>query len=525
MRADVYVGEVPGDGPDHEPIGHLAVFGQTRRAGKTTTLRTLIARAAAENGADILVFRTGRGEISFPSAHPVPAFFRERVDWRGVEAVLWSFLDEKPQRYRPIIQRACEGARSLADVHARFLREGKKASHGWVADRLQELDYYFREILPWISGRRLSTELRIEQGENVVDMEGWPATVQQLVVGATLDRLMDVGARLRPLIAVLPEAHRFIPSGRRTPAQRPAARITSEGAKLGLYLWIDSQALTGVDQGILRHYALVLQGVQTSDLEIRRICQALEVKPRQVKSLKVGDFLLSSPDGVRAVHVPLSSHDGLRDSTRNQEEPVDAQKEKQYQDRIAELEQRINDLVEDRDRERERAEANAKAAAANAVERIRATAMPDSIREGLKAHGVDLGGDGPDVFPSKGPKDGQSPSLLERERIDLHVARETPNLTVHIREVRIEAKPDSAQGRIAMLIADGFLDKGQKQVEIAKELVARGAPDYRVNGGSRARLYEALLELAGQGFLRRSGPDWKVVLEAKARVRVVREAM
>lgn len=515
MRADVYVGEVPGDGPDHEPIGHLAVFGQTRRAGKTTTLRTLIARAAAENGADILVFRTGRGEISFPSARSVPAFFRERVDWRGVEAVLWSFLDEKPQRYRPIIQRACEGARSLADVHAHFLREGKKASHGWVADRLQELDYYFREILPWISGRRLSTELRIEQGENVVDMEGWPATVQQLVVGATLDRLMDVGARPRPLIAVLPEAHRFIPSGRRTPAQRPAARITSEGAKLGLYLWIDSQALTGVDQGILRHYALVLQGVQTSDLEIRRICQALEAKPRQVKSLKVGDFLLSTPDGVRAVHVPLSSHDGLRNSTRNQEEPVDAQKEKQYQDRIAELEQRITDLVEDRDRERERAEANAKAAAANAVDRVEtAGSMIEVARAIARVPAKDL--ERAIVERADGP--------AERERIDLHVARETPNLTVHVKEVRLEAKPDSAQGRIAMLMADGFLDKGQKQVEIAKELVARGAPDYRVNGGSRARLYEALLELAGQGFLRRSGPDWKVVPEAKARVRVVREA-
>lgn len=522
VSARVWIGLDRRSGEDVcEPIGHLAVFGQTRRAGKTTSLRELVARACAEVDAQALIFRTGTGEIAF-DAYPSTPFFRERLSWQAVESMLWTFLNERPKVYRPIIMKAVRAARSLDEVHRNIVAAGRKSKVGWVVDRTYELDTYFQEILPWLREHELATTVRLARAESVVDLEGWPRTVQQLVVAATLDSLMDAGKRVRPLIVVLPEARTFVPSDSKTPVTRAADRLAREGAKLNLFLWIDSQALTGVDQQVLRNFAIQLQGVQTSDLELSRVSKAFEVPAKEIRSLKVGDFILHTDDGVRTVHVPLVEP--------KEEAKVDEKERKQYEDRIAKLEEGLN-LLETTNAEQaaeihrlktetrsehDRAEANARAAAANAVESIEGrAAVVGALRDLVEDPGrmAALNEDTRKVLAG-----------AERAKADLHVWTETPDLTVHVRVVRLEAKPDSVQGRVAMLIADGFLDRGQKQVEIAKELVARGAPDYRVNGGSRARLYEALLELAGQGFLRRSGPDWKVIPEAKARVRVLREA-
>ncbi len=521
----VYLGDDRENGRVEEPLAHLAIFGQTRRAGKTTSLRELIGIAAATGDVDVLVFRTGRGEIQFPGAHRTGAYFRERVDWRGVESVIWSYLDEKPQRYRPIVQRACEGARSLADVHRNFIREGKKATQGWLADRTQELDYYFREILPWIAVHHLSTSLELSRGVNLADLEGWPLTVQQLVVGATLDRLMEDGTQSRPLIVVLPEAQKFLPSQRRTPAQRAAARYTSEGAKLGLYLWIDSQALTGVDQGILRHFALVLQGVQTSDLEINRVCRALDgVKPMMVRSLKVGDFILSTQDGVRIVHVPLTEPivgKTVKPEVGEPEEHVDEKERANYQSRIDDLDREVAILRDQlrvastrADREHDRAEANAKAAAANAVDRVHASPGVAEIEQMATEAAAD--------------RQARREKALQqaRERVDLNVTYEAPNLTVKTKVVTIEQDDGDMVGRIGILIADGFWNDGPKrQADAGHEFVRRGYGATFSSGGNSVRLSEAFAKMTLWGFFRKEdGGGYALVPEARARIRVKKEA-
>jgi hypothetical protein len=335
---DVWLGEDLATKKEaREQLGHLAVFGLTRRAGKTTTLRTLANRTLQDHNGAVLVFRTGRDDITFPGAYPTTPFFRARLDWHSVESMLWTFLYEKPKVYRPIIMRAVHGAHSLEDVHRAIVDQGEKSKNGWVRDRTYELDEYFQEILPWLKTHSLGTELLLARPLNVVEMEGWPVTVQNLVVAATLEHLLEKTPkrRLVPLVVLLPEARNFVPSDRATPAKLAADHFSREGAKLNLYLWIDSQSLTGVDQLLLRNFALQLQGVQTSDLEIQRICKAFEVKPKAVHSLKVGDFLLRTENGVRTIHVPLVEP--------TKEKIVDDQERKAYEGRIGDLERRLSD--------------------------------------------------------------------------------------------------------------------------------------------------------------------------------------
>lgn len=505
----VYLGETL-EGSVFEPIGHLACFGQTRRAGKTTSLRTLVRRLTESREADALIFRTGRGEIAFPGAALSRPFFRAALDWRSVEAMLWTFLAEKPKVYRPIIMDAVRGARSLEDVHRAIVARGAKSKNGWVADRTKELDAYFQEILPWLKEHEFGYAVDIESGQNLVDLEGWPETVQQLVVASTLDFLMANAARLRrPLILVLPEARTFIPSDRATPVRLAADRVARMGAKLNLFLWVDSQALTGVDQQVLRNFALLLQGVQTSDIEIHRISKAIDgVKPSMVRALRVGDFILHTQDGVRTVHVPLSA------VVKPKVEGVDDKERKTMERRIEDLENsvhnreaRIRALEEDLNTanaekaelvrtladEHRRVEANARAAATNAV-----TAMKRAPHPGAPVEG---GG-----------------SATPDQHTHLEVTTDVPCLVVKEQVVTVRATTDDHRGKLALLVAEGFFDEKRSTGPIGKEYAARGW-GYPTGGNSAQALRAALVEMCAWGFLRNFNGLYSSIPEAKARIR------
>ncbi|HTT74248.1 MAG TPA: hypothetical protein VMG99_08950 [Thermoplasmata archaeon] len=513
----IHLGKALNEGHAYDvlvPLGHLGVFGQTRRAGKTTTLRTLIHELAATSGADALVFRTGRNEIPFPGARHLVPFFRERLDWHNVETMLWTFLGERPKQYRPLLMQSTRGAHALEDVHAKIVALGKKSPSAWVRDRTLELDQYFQEILPWVRGHKLETTLEEPDGVGVVDLEGWPLTVQQLVIAATLDRLMEAHpkGRARPLLVVLPEARRFIPSDSLTPVTRAADFFSSQGAKLNLFLWVDSQALTGVNQQILRNFALLLQGVQSSDLEISRICKALDgVKPAMVRKLKVGDFILSTDEGVRTLHIPLVEP--------KKEEIVDEEERAKFEREIAglrntvkELERHLQEeltskaeLVRSVAAEHARAEANARAAASNAIVAIKRGPRPGDLTRLEDA-----------TYDTKEP--------AERTKADLHVFTETPELTLHVKVVTIEANEDEHIGKLAKLLAEGFFDEKVSTGPIGKEYAARGWENpIAKGGGSGQALRAALRQLCQYGFMREFNGMFQAVREAKSRIRTVKE--
>lgn len=507
-----------------EPMGHGAVFGQTRRAGKTTTLRTILQRLEEESDAEYLVFRTGTGEIAFPGAYPSTPFFRARLDWQAVESMLWTFLSEKPKVYRPIIMRAVRGARSLEDVHRNMVDAGKKSKNGWVVDRTYELDTYFQEILPWLKEHELATMVYLRgSGGNVVDLEGWPRTVQQLVVAATLDALMAAGKRSHPLVVVLPEAREFIPDGSATPVTRAADRLARMGAKLNLFLWIDSQALTGVDQQTLRNFALVLQGVQTHDLEINRVSKVLEVKPKAVRDLRVGDFLLHTQDGVRTIHVPL---------VEPKEDPnVDAAKEREYReaiDRLTTEKKEANRLLQEqakqlRDLEKRVVQAETLAKHAADLDGVPTSLTHGAVKATHEAVSRARVGVGIDPLPPvrvAGDSGAFSP-LPPSETVDLEVQRTVHEITVHKACVRIEANDETHEGKLAILALDGFFDEKQSTGPIAKEYEARGWGK-PTGGNSAIALRTALKVVCGWGLLRRMGGFYSVVPDAKARIKTIK---
>lgn len=207
---------------------------------------------------------------------------------------------------------------------------------------------------------------------------------------------------------------------------------------------------------------------------------------------------------------------------------VDEKERKQYEEQIKRLEgerertrksvadiesgwrSRVEHLEKQLKVEHDRAEANAKVAAANAVEKIRRTAP--TARQLAAALGTPEGEKALDA------------AAEAIERIDLHVERLAPNLTVHEKVVHVEATGEDLKGRIALLIAEGFFDQERTQGGVAWEARSRGWGRFD-SGTQFNRLRDQLAEFCEWGFFRLEGKQYTLTPEAKERVKVVREAV
>lgn len=564
--------------PAGEPVDldpqHLGITGLTQQSGKTTALEALMDRAHET----AIAFRTGRGELGFHHAKRIAPYFRERTDWRFVEGLISAHLMEKAKFYRSDLIRLTRGTHNLGEVHANIKAALTKARPGSFPEKiLTELNEYLVEIREALESVRFDPAPNLTpMALSVMDLEGLSPAVQQLVIAATVDWLME-GHLAVPVIVVLPEARDFIPEDRRTPAKLSLEGMIRKGAKVGRYLWLDSQALTGLDMDVCRSIGTWLFGRQQLDLESRRVVKMVpgrRVKADDVTGLKLGEFILVRGETVETVYVQptwmgstdamnvamgRASREKLRIQLLGTKEKQDMEEEerKEYDDRVKRLEDKlseqalkIRDLMDQVKTEHDRAEANARAAVANANEALKArtiadlhrsTAPPDAQLQitttvgGKTSSRTVVASDGTPVpaTASTGdpPYSGPGTKLYSPpERIDLHVERETPNLTVHVKEVRIEATEKDNQGRMGILIADGFFDHAVTTGPIGVEYVRRGWMTYNPvakGGGSYSSVKAALEKMCAWGFLTRpgAGDAYEVVAEARKRIRVVKEQM
>ena len=526
------IGYRVGDGVAVETeLQHLAIFGLTQKSGKTTALEAFAKRA----GVRAIVFRTGRGELGFTEAHRSLPYFRERVDWRFIEGLVSAQLQEKARFYRGDIILACRGAKSVAEVHKNVLKRLEKAKNPWTQKVLVELNEYLTEIEESLRTHTFADHVDIGLGVNVFDLEAYPPAMQQLVIASTLLYVME---RETGVAVVLPEARDFIPVDRLTPAKFAVEAVVRKGAKLGNYLWLDSQALTGLDMDVMRSVGLWLFGRQTLDLEVRRTLKFLPGRnhlANEVTGLGLGEFLAVEGEMVTKVYVQPAWLGGsaavevaqgkiqARDThlaKELQEEDVDAKERNGYEDRIKKLEATLADAArayteaakdatvwqQKWRQEHDRAEANAKAAAANAVGKIRAAPTPRELAAAWPAAASD---ESEETVP---------------EHLDLLVQHDVPSLTVQEKVVTVETNQDTPRGKLALLIADGFFTGPRKQADVASELKARSWGNYN-GGNSRVVLYKNLQELTAWGFFRYDGSNYELTPEARTRVHVIKEAV
>lgn len=484
--------------PVYVPLHHLVVTGTTQLSGKTTTLEGLISRSELTS----IAFRTKRGESSFrlPDVHRHEPFFRERADWQYVQGLLEATMRERMRFERSWIIDAAKGATTLRQVLENVVSELETA-RGLSKSVLTTLKAYLDIVVPEIEAVPFARELDLKPGLNVMDLVGLRDEVQSLVIASTLEALHESASGV---IVVIPEAWKFVPEGRGTPVKYPLEAIARQGAGVGVYVFLDSQDITGVDKSILKNVDTWLIGRQREKNEVERAIAQLPLprsqrpKPEEVMRLLVGHFLVATRNEVRTVYVKpawLSSEVAVKiaksgnvDAARifapesppsHQEEVVTvSNKEKQLERDNEELRQRLAELE-------------------------------SFVARGQKAQKA------ADAAIADG-----APGERVRHELDVEVT--TPTLRVRERVVILTATSEDNRGRAALLFADGFFDEQRPVAAVCKEFTARGWGTW-TGGKDWTRMNRVLLDLAEMGFLRRETKTYVARADAKKRVERVKE--
>lgn len=298
----VHLGFEVGTGDHVEiPIRHMAVTGQTQESGKTTTLEALITRS----GLPAIAFLTKRGETSFSGVRRILPFFKERADWQFVQSILESVMHQGQNFKQPWIMRACEGARSLADVQRRAAKLEAEAKHAMSQDMYMVLGAYLEKVVPLIASLPKTNAVDLRAGLSIMDLTDYPLELQMLVISSTLQWIYE---HEKNVISIVPEAWEFMPQAKNTPVKLVAERLVRKGATLGNYLWIDSQDMAAVDKLFLRACAVWLIGVQREANEIKRALSSMPAglkKPNagNVATLDLGQFFACYGKEIRKTYV------------------------------------------------------------------------------------------------------------------------------------------------------------------------------------------------------------------------------
>jgi RNase P subunit RPR2 len=305
MADRIHLGFEVGTGAEVSvPMHHLAVTGLTRQAGKTTAIEGLLSRLPPDFKA--LLFSTKRGELTFTQAAQVEPFYRQHTDWEYVESLLEAAMKERMRIERSFIINACKGAKSLRQVYNNIVRGRKEARRGFDEAIFTNLQAYFEKVLPQLEANPFVDTLHIDPGPNVMDLGHLSEEVQALVIAACLE---EVWAKGRNTILVIPEAWAFLPQQRGNPVKWAAQHVIRQGGAVGVFLYLDSQDITGITKDVLKSVGVWLLGRQMEKNEVQRVLDQLPIptkdrpKTEEVMTLPIGHFFVAAEDWCKKVYV------------------------------------------------------------------------------------------------------------------------------------------------------------------------------------------------------------------------------
>jgi len=284
--------------------GHTVVTGMSQLSGKTTTLEAFVERGKIT----AVAFLTKRGESGFRNQREIPPYFKEQkkgmlIDWRYVSAILEAVMSEKMKLERSFIIKACKGAHSLQEVYENIQGMKAKATRGFDESVYTNLEAYFEIILPEIKRYDFADKLDLRKGFNVVNLIGMAEEMQQLVIESVLSYVYE---KMGNVIVVIPEAHKFIPQGLKTPVKGTALRLIKEGAGIGNYMFIDTQETTSTDKALLKQCSNWIMGYQQEKNEVKNVRENIgrrKISDEDIMNLKLGHFIASLRQKIYHVYV------------------------------------------------------------------------------------------------------------------------------------------------------------------------------------------------------------------------------
>ena len=278
---------------------HLIVTGLTQKAGKTTTLESLIKRS----GKRAIVFKTKIGEKSFLQGTIIPPYFKDRSDWQFVQGLVEATMREKLKGWdrATIIRLSKEtGGNSLLEFKKKCDEKLLNPKlRGFEKDILTNLQAYLEIVLPKLQTITFSNKLELVEGLNIIDLERFSrdSEVQSLIIRSVLEEVLY---NFKDVIIVIPEAWKFIPQDRGNPCKLIVEEFIRQGATNRNFIWIDSQDMSGVDKIPLKQITEWILGYQSEKNEVKHTLEQIPLpklqKPKEdsIMSLGTGIFYLAT---------------------------------------------------------------------------------------------------------------------------------------------------------------------------------------------------------------------------------------
>lgn len=287
---------------------HLVVTGITQESGKTTTLESLIKRGKSK----AIIFKTKHGERGITQGTKIMPFFKEEFDWEYAVEILEASRKEKLKFERSWIIKYSKTANNLIEFKANLDQaiardvSGEKKLRELEKSILISLQAYLEKILPELQYSPLSSELDMNDGINIMDLERLKEETQSLIIKSVLDEILR---NYKNIVVVIPEAWKYLPQRFGNPVKRPAEKYIRQGATNCNYLWIDSQDITGVEKTILKQVSTWILGYQREINEIQRTLDQIPLPKKQkpkaedIASLDLGHFYVATKEFTKKVYV------------------------------------------------------------------------------------------------------------------------------------------------------------------------------------------------------------------------------
>ena len=522
-----------------EPF-HYAIIGQTQFSGKTTLIKRLSEWVAAQ-GYTVLIFDTKETEADYAGfGNEVPVCLRETTDSFVLIGLLESMFKRRLTPYYATLSRLTEAARGFDDIIIRAKDLESKTKSAWLRDACRVLYDLLERLQSETSKVETVPKLKLYPGINRMSINDFSLEAQQLIMKNSFEDLLRVYRR--KTIGVIDEAFKFLPQGYSSAATRAIMNMMTQGAKTELFGWISTQFLAVTDKDPLKACAVKFLGTQDHVTETKHTLDLIpeargKFSADDIMKLKLGHWVLvrkrpmyvgvvyALPVGVpesvgvevaRGIRTPEFVRDHFLKPKMEVDETVWKEKYEQLEKRFAAIRTEIfNELKKEFEGKIEEERQKAFREALQKVDEIKKQWNVEEYQQTimqLKDAKATLEAELKKLEPLKALKEAlinafglpAGPPGIEpgtSAPSEVTVQREVPALTVQTLRKQLVLSTDNAQGRAALLYAEGFFDEEERSIgAVQKEMIRRGWPkDPRLSG--------FLDEMCSWGYLRKRRTD------------------
>lgn len=303
------------------PIWHTGIFAQSGM-GKTKLLKYMISQAVKEHFRVIIFDSKVVGPEFVGIGQEAPLFLRESTDPDVFRSLLEDMRTKgrgNMERYRGGFIELCdppdgEPAKDFAEIEKRLQKKlSDKKIRGSTRLMYYEINHDLVKLKKLIQSKEIASEPSTPNSM-IVRYPTWQLpslALQGLVVKSVIEEAMPFAKKT---IFVIDEAPNFIHQRKFNPAKDAIQTLDAQGRSNELFGWYCGQTLTGFDKANMKNlwYWVIGREMEPNEAKDAYDIQTTKIlSVDQIRTLKVRQFIVATPDTTKLITVPMVDEKAL----------------------------------------------------------------------------------------------------------------------------------------------------------------------------------------------------------------------